>query len=138
MGRATWAAPGTGTAIGARTKHTESWAYCFSFSRELWEDWNWKERMPTWDPGGGYQRYVVDKFDMRKHMEFNSRITSVVYDENRKIWTVPGPETARRGLPPYFISAVGLLSPSPTIPPFRGLDTFKGPDLHQLQLAQRS
>jgi len=72
---------------GARTD-TESWAYCFSFSRELWDEWDWKERMPTWDQVQDYQRYVVDKFDMRKHMEFNSRIKSVVYDPERKIWTV--------------------------------------------------
>lgn len=108
---------------GARTD-TESWAYCFSFSRELWEEWNWKERMPTWDQVVDYQRYVVDKFDMRKHMEFNSRIASVVYDENRKIWTVRT-ENGKTYTCTYFISAVGLLTVAYD-PPFKGLDTFKG------------
>ncbi len=108
---------------GARTD-TESWAYCFSFSKEVQDEWDWKERMPTWDQVVDYQRFVVDKFDMRKHMEFNSRIKSVVYDEARKFWTVTT-EQGKTYTCTYFISAVGLLTVAYD-PPFKGPDTFKG------------
>jgi cation diffusion facilitator CzcD-associated flavoprotein CzcO len=108
---------------GARTD-TESWAYCFSFSKEVQDEWDWKERMPTWDQVMDYQRYVVDKFDMRKHMQFNSRIKSVVYDEAKKIWTVTT-EQGQAFTCTYFISAVGLLTIAYD-PPFKGLDSFKG------------
>ena len=108
---------------GARTD-TESWAYCFSFSKEVQDEWDWKERMPTWDQVMAYQRFVVDKFDMRKDMQFNSRIVSVVYDEAKKIWTVTT-EQGESFTCTYFISAVGLLTVAYD-PPFKGLDTFKG------------
>src|SRR3954464_3425157 len=50
---------------GARTD-SESWSYCFSTFPELLEEWTWKERYPTQQEVLGYQRFVADKFDLRK------------------------------------------------------------------------
>jgi cation diffusion facilitator CzcD-associated flavoprotein CzcO len=108
---------------GARTD-TESWAYCFSFSKEVEQEWDWKERMPNWEQVTAYQRFVVDKFDMRKDMEFNARIVSVIYDEDKKIWTVTT-ENGKSCTCRYFISAVGLLTIAYD-PPFKGVTSFKG------------
>jgi cyclohexanone monooxygenase len=108
---------------GARTD-TESWAYCFSFSKEVQDEWNWRERMPTWDQVVEYLRHVVDRFDMRKHIDFSTPVKSAVYDQATGLWRI----TTAQGKSytcNYFISAAGVLSVVYQ-PPFKGLETFKG------------
>ena len=108
---------------GARTD-TESWAYCFSFSEELQDEWRWKERMPTWDQVIEYQRFVVDKLDMRRQIQFNTRIKSAHFDDASQTWTLTT-EAGKSYTCTYYISAAGLLTVAYE-PPFKGLDTFKG------------
>ena len=108
---------------GARTD-TEAWAYCYSFSKELQDEWDWPERMPSWEHVVAYQRYVVDRFDLRRHIQFNTRIKSVVYDEATGLWTVT-PEQGEPLTCSYYVSAAGLLTVAYE-PPFPGLSTFKG------------
>ena len=45
---------------------TESKAYTYYFSKELYEDWNWSERYPTQPEIEQYLNYVCDKLDLRK------------------------------------------------------------------------
>lgn len=107
----------------ARTD-SESWVYAFSFSRELQEVWDWRERYPSQAETLDYLRYVADRFDMRKDIELNTTVRSAIYDEDRSVWTVitdPGQTYSCR----YLIPAVGLLS-APYVPDFPGLDTFAG------------
>ncbi len=108
---------------GARTD-TEAWAYCYSFSKELLDEWDWADRMPTWDQVLAYLAHVVDRFDMRKHMEFSTRIKSAIYNEATKKWTLTT-EAGKAYTCNYFISAAGLLTVAYE-PPFKGLDSFKG------------
>ncbi len=64
---------------GARTD-SESWSYCFSTFPELLEEWTWKERYPTQQEVLDYQRFVADKFDLRKDIRFRTRVDSAAYD----------------------------------------------------------
>ena len=108
---------------GARTD-SEAWAYCYSFSKELEDEWVWPERMPTWDQVLAYLRHVADRFDLRREIQFGTRITSAHYNESTGLWEVRSEKgesfTAR-----FFISATGLLT-VPIDPPFPGLESFKG------------
>ncbi len=108
---------------GARTD-SESWVYAYSFSKELQDDWDWSERFPAQPETLAYLRHVADRFDMRKDIQFNTRVRSAVYDESSNAWTV----TTDRGETytcVYFITAVGVLS-LPYMPPFPGLESFEG------------
>jgi cation diffusion facilitator CzcD-associated flavoprotein CzcO len=108
---------------GARTD-SESWVYCYSFSRELEQEWNWAERYPSQPEVLRYLQHVTDRFDLRKDIHFETRVQSAVYDEATSRWTV----TTDRGdtsTCTFFISATGPLS-RPLDPPFEGLDTFEG------------
>jgi len=108
---------------GARTD-TEAWAYCFSFSKELQDEWDWPERMPTAPQMRDYLGHVADRFDMRKDIQFNSRIRSAIYNEAENSWTV----TTEHGDSfscTYLISASGLLT-IPVKPPFPGVDDYQG------------
>ena len=108
---------------GARTD-SEAWCYGYNFDEELLQTWDWKERMPGWKEVYEYIRHVVDKHDMRRDMEFQTRITSAHYDEERQLWKVTPdkgePRTCR-----YLISAAGVLT-VPFRPDFPGIESFKG------------
>jgi cyclohexanone monooxygenase len=107
---------------GARTD-SEAWAYCYSFSKELQDEWDWPERMPTWDQVQGYLAHVADKFDMRKDIAFNTYVKSVIYDEASNQWVLTTSE-GKVYRAHYFISAVGWFAVAVN-PPF-DMSAFKG------------
>src|SRR5687767_3913652 len=47
---------------------SESYTYGYSFSRELLEEWHWKERFSGQPENLRYLNHVADKFDLRRHM----------------------------------------------------------------------
>lgn len=100
---------------GARTD-SEAWAYCYSFSQELQDEWDWPERMPTWDQVQGYLAHVADKFDMRKDIAFGTEVVSCIYDEPRNQWVIRTRDGAELRCH-YFISAVGWFAVA-VQPPF--------------------
>jgi cation diffusion facilitator CzcD-associated flavoprotein CzcO len=107
---------------------SESYTYGFSFSRELLDEWHWKERFSGQPENLRYLNYVADKFDLRKHMQFNCKVEAMRFDEARDLWQVKlgdGRELTSR----FVILAIGLLS-APTMPRLEGLDSFKGPSFH--------
>ncbi|MGD9472609.1 MAG: flavin-containing monooxygenase [Novosphingobium sp.] len=107
---------------GARTD-SEAWAYCYSFSKELQDEWDWPERMPTWDQVQAYLAHVADKFGLREDIQFNTTVQSCIYDEASNQWVI----TTRDGKSyrcRYFISAVGWFAVAMQ-PPF-DMGNFKG------------
>lgn len=108
---------------GARTD-SESWVYSFSFSKELQDEWDWPERFPTQPQVLAYLRHVADRFDMRKDIQFDTRVRSAVYNESSNDWTVTT-DDGETATCKYLITAAGVLS-LPYRPPFPGLDRFEG------------
>ena len=108
---------------GARTD-SESWGYCFSFSKALQQDWTWSERLPSQGEVLCYLQHVADRFDLRRHIAFNSRIASAHFDETAQLWTVTTEQGAQARCK-YLVSATGVLS-VPKKPEFPGLENFKG------------
>jgi cation diffusion facilitator CzcD-associated flavoprotein CzcO len=88
---------------GAKTD-SESWYYAFSFSKELEQEWDWSERYPSQPEVLRYLGHVADKFDMRKDIEFRSRVRSAIYDEEANRWTVTT-EDGRTYRCRYFVTA---------------------------------
>jgi cation diffusion facilitator CzcD-associated flavoprotein CzcO len=106
----------------------ESVDYCYSFSDELQQEWNWTERYATQPEILRYLNWVADKLDLRKDITFDARVSSVVLDEKTLHWTVTTSSgeavTAR-----FCLMATGSLSAAMT-PDFAGLDTFAGEMYH--------
>jgi cation diffusion facilitator CzcD-associated flavoprotein CzcO len=71
---------------------------------------------------------VADKFDLRQHIRFNSRVVSAVFDEDENLWQV-ALQDGHRARAQFFITAIGILSAG-YIPDFEGLDSFKGAWCH--------
>ncbi|MBI2800846.1 MAG: NAD(P)/FAD-dependent oxidoreductase [Gammaproteobacteria bacterium] len=107
---------------------SESYTYGFSFSKELLQEWDWKERFSGQPENLRYLNHVADKFDLRKHMQFNSKVESAHFDEDRNLWRLhleDGRELTCR----FVVTGLGLLS-APTLPRIEGMESFKGPSFH--------
>ena len=107
---------------------SESYTYGYSFSEELLQEWDWKELYSGQPENERYLNYVADKFDLRRHIRFNSRVASCVYDEEASRWEVEM-DDGHRARGQFLITAVGLLS-AHYVPDFDGFDSFKGPWCH--------
>src|SRR6195952_3115861 len=103
---------------------SESYTYGFSFSKELLNEWHWKERFSGQPENLRYLNHVADKFDLRKHMEFNCKVESAHFDEANDLWRLRFADgdtmTAR-----FLVTGLGLLS-APTLPRIPGMESFKG------------
>ena len=104
----------------------ESVQYSYSFSRELEQEWDWSERYASQSEILNYARHVADRFALRPHIEFNTRVAAAAFDEDRWRVTLDG---GRRVTAHYLIMATGCLSNART-PDFQGLDRFKGRSYH--------
>src|SRR6201746_2319904 len=67
---------------------SESYSYGYSFSRELLQEWDWTEHFSGQPENLRYLNYVADKFDLRKHMQFNCVVESAHFDEGASLWTL--------------------------------------------------
>src|SRR6202023_2517158 len=112
---------------GARCD-VESLQYSFSFSEELDQEWNWSEKYAPQPEILSYANHIADRFDLRRDIVFDTRVTSATFDEEAKCWLT---ETDRgdRVAAKFLIMAVGCLS-APNRPDFKGLEDFRGPIYH--------
>src|SRR5687767_89231 len=107
---------------------SESYTYGFSFSKELLDEWHWKERFSGQPENLRYLNYVADKFDLRKYMQFNCKVEAAWFDEANDLWRLrisDGRELTCR----FVVLGIGLLS-IPTLPRLPGMDRFKGRSFH--------
>ncbi len=111
---------------GAATD-SEGYYYCLTFSEEVLQEWTWSRRYPGWKETQNYLRFVADKFDMWRDIQFDTEIKSAEYQDNGTwlVTTGSGETYTCR----YFISGMGMIS-EPQIPNLKGMDTFKGPLFH--------
>jgi cyclohexanone monooxygenase len=112
---------------GARCD-VESMQYSFSFSEELDQEWNWSEKYAPQAEILSYANHVADRFDLRRDIVFDTRVTAATFDESEKCWRI---ETDRgdQVLAKFCIMAVGCLS-APNRPAFPGMADFRGPIYH--------
>jgi cation diffusion facilitator CzcD-associated flavoprotein CzcO len=107
---------------------SESFTYGYSFSKELLDEWDWSEWYSPQPETLRYLNYVADKFDLRKHMQFNCRVASMHFNDDADTWTLT--LTDGRSLSTRFVvTALGVLS-IPTRPNFPGMESFKGLSFH--------
>ncbi len=112
---------------GARTD-SESRVYQYWFSDELLDEWDWSERFPAQEETERYLNYVADKFDLKKDISFNSRVTAADYDEDTKRWTITT-ENGTRVSCQFFVMGAGALT-VPNFPDINGIQDFKGTMVH--------
>jgi len=107
---------------------SESYSYSYSFSPELLQEWNWSEHFAAQPETLRYLNYVADKFDLRRDIQFQSRVVAAHYQEATRRWNVTledGSHLRSR----FLITAIGPLS-APTMPRIEGVETFQGEAFH--------
>ncbi|MBI1397247.1 MAG: NAD(P)-binding protein [Betaproteobacteria bacterium] len=108
---------------GARCD-SESHAYCYSFSDALTQEWEWSERYPGQPEILRYLDHVAERFDLKRSIRFDTRVTGATYDEESRLWevtTAGGERLSTR----FLVAAVGCLS-SANVPDIPGLASFAG------------
>ena len=110
----------------------ESIHYSYQFDDRLQQEWNWSERYATQPEILSYIRHVADRFDLRRHIRFNTRVAAATFQDATGAapshWTVSTDDgqthTAR-----FCIMATGCLS-SPNFPDIAGRESFSGHSYH--------
>ncbi|MCH5645075.1 NAD(P)/FAD-dependent oxidoreductase [Gordonia sp. ABSL49_1] len=98
----------------------------YSFSFEPNPDWS-----RLFAPGAELKQYahhVADKYDLKRHMEFGTTVTTAHWDDAEHLWRVStdsGPTRTAR----YLVTATGFLS-QPYTPDFPGIGSFAGRIIH--------
>ncbi|HKK31629.1 MAG TPA: NAD(P)/FAD-dependent oxidoreductase, partial [Alphaproteobacteria bacterium] len=108
---------------GARCD-VESMQYSYSWDPELEQEWRWSETFAAQPEILKYANHVADRYSLRSHIEFDTRVDSAHYDEGVQRWSVRtshGETLFAR----FCIMATGCLS-SPRAPDIEGADTFQG------------
>uniref|UniRef100_A0A9E7ZRT3 NAD(P)/FAD-dependent oxidoreductase n=1 Tax=Bosea sp. NBC_00436 TaxID=2969620 RepID=A0A9E7ZRT3_9HYPH len=102
----------------------ESFDYAFSFSPELEQDWTWSKRFAPQSEILAYLQHVADRFDLRRDIEFETRVTKAAYSKSDRHWSVET-NSGQRFEARFLVMASGSLS-VPIIPAIEGLDSFSG------------
>lgn len=112
---------------GARCD-SESHVYWYTFSLDLMREWEWSERYPGQAEILRYLNFAADKFDLKRDIRFNTRVTSAHYDEAVNRWRVRTDQDETYVVK-FLVTAVGCLSTA-NVPNFPGLKDFKGDWYH--------
>lgn len=110
---------------------TESPYYRYTFDDELLQEWDWSRKYIDQPDILRYLEEVVDRLDLRKDIQLNTEITSIVFDEGTETWTV----TTGAGesfTATYVVTALGLLAAT-NMPDIPGIDSFEGDLVHTSQ-----
>ncbi|PSN67742.1 cyclohexanone monooxygenase [Corynespora cassiicola Philippines] len=105
-----------------------SYTYRYSWDKEDLLTSPWKNHYLKQPEVQAYLANIVDKHDLRKHIQFNTKFLGGTYDEKSDIWTAKTSQgqtiTAR-----FLLTALGALSKKNT-PDIKNFDSFKGEVYH--------
>ena len=102
--------------------------YSYGFDDDLQQDWQWTERYASQPEILRYLDHVADRFDLRRDIQLDTRVTGAAFDEATATWTVTT-EAGERLTARFVVAATGCLSAA-NLPAIPGRDSFRGPTYH--------
>ncbi len=105
----------------------ESIEYSYSFSEEIQQEWVWTETMPAQPEVEAYLNFVADRLDLRRDIQFDTKVVGMDFDEQTANWTVRT-EAGENFKAPLVVAATGILS-APLEPDLPGRASFAGTSL---------
>jgi len=102
--------------------------YSYSFDEKLQQEWNWTERYASQPEILAYAQHVAERFGLREHIAFDTRVISAVFDEAALRWQV-ATDAGDRVEARFLIMASGVLSTTHT-PEIPGIERFEGAIYH--------
>ncbi len=112
---------------GARCD-VESLEYSYSFDEALQQEWKWSERYAAQPEILRYIDHVADRFDLRRDIDLNTRVTDAEFDPAATCWTVTT-DSGRQLTARFVVMASGCLS-NAKVPDVPGLSDFQGKWYH--------
>ena len=94
---------------------SESYSYGYSFSKELLAEWDWSEHFAGQPETLRYLNHVADKFDLRRDIQFRSRVTAAHYDENTRSWNITMEDGGRFRAAPHDRVAIADAASQPAV-----------------------
>ncbi|WP_168787917.1 flavin-containing monooxygenase [Paraburkholderia aromaticivorans] len=107
---------------------TESYAYGYFALNGIIPEWQWSERFASQPELLRYAQYAADKMDVRRHYEFEVRVSTAHFDDAQRCWRLTL-EDGRSASCRFLLSAVGPLSAT-RMPAIPGIETFEGQSFH--------
>ena len=107
---------------------SESWTYGYSFSKELLDEWAWEEHFSAQPHTERYLNHVADRFDLRRDIQFNSRVEAAHWREESRSWELVL-ESGARHTTRFLVTAIGVLSAA-VMPNIPGIESFTGQSCH--------
>lgn len=107
---------------------TESYTYGYFALKGIIPEWTWSEQFAGQPELLRYARHAADRMDIRKDIQFETRVTGASYDESAALWVVSlheGSSVTCR----FLITALGPLSAT-RMPDIEGIESFKGQSFH--------
>ena len=105
----------------------ESIEYSYSFSEEIQQEWVWTESMPAQPEIEAYLNFVADRLDLRRDIQFDTKVVAMVFDEEAAQWVVHT-EAGESFVTAFVVAASGILS-VPLEPDIPGMASFAGTSL---------
>src|SRR5919197_3840940 len=88
----------------------------------------WSEHFAAQPETLRYCNFVADKLDLRRDIEFNTRVTAATWGDDAGHWEITT-QDGRRTWARFLITAIGPLS-APTMPTIPGIESFGGESYH--------
>ena len=108
---------------GARF-NSEGYIYQYLFSEDLYKGWSWSEKFPGQPEIERWLNWVADKLDLRRDIQFKTRIKSARFDEASGHWILTT-DSGQKIDTQFLVTCCGMLS-APLTDQFSGQDSFKG------------
>jgi cation diffusion facilitator CzcD-associated flavoprotein CzcO len=112
---------------GARCD-SEAYVYCFSFDKKLLQEWTWSGKYPEQPEILRYLQHVADRFDLKKDIQFETRVTAAHFNDETNRWDVETDQGDRVSAR-FLITGIGCLSTG-QVPDIPGRDDFEGDWYH--------
>jgi len=96
--------------------------YEFSDSK-LWKDWRWKQRFPGSEDLREYFAFVAEKWDLGKDAQFNTFVTSAIWNEETTEWHV-STQSGESFITKFLLLNTGF-SAKRHIPNWPGIEKFR-------------
>ena len=105
-----------------------SMEYSYQFAEDLQQEWEWTEKYATQPEILKYVNHVADRFDLRRDIQFNTRVNAAKFDDATGKWVIET-STGEELSATFCIMATGCLSAA-NRPNFKGVDSFTGETYH--------
>ena len=100
------------------------------------DEWDWEEHFAPQPETLRYIQYLTKKFDLKKHMQFNTKIQSAHWQTDSNSWLLTD-QNGQTYTCRYLITAMGILN-EPTLPNIPGVNDYKGEAWHTARWPENS